>query len=29
METLEQLYKDFYGSWRGKDIKSLILREAR
>lgn len=22
-------FKDFYGSWRGKDIKSLIAMEAR
>ncbi|KLI46109.1 hypothetical protein SZ41_12110 [Brachyspira hyodysenteriae] len=22
-------FRDFYGSWRGKDIKSLITMEAR
>ncbi|HJH54792.1 MAG TPA: hypothetical protein K8V77_01755 [Brachyspira hyodysenteriae] len=22
-------FRDFYGTWRGKDIKSLILMEAR
>ena len=30
LEDLDcDVFRDFYGTWRGKDIKSLIAMEAR